>query len=677
MKNSDSAMARRKRNPSLTGLTVEENRLLSALVRHPEETDRRLSEISGLDLKNTTYLRIRMQKLGIFRYLRIPAFGRLGAGVFWACILDKGSDGKGQGSSNEIKRALKALPGVFWAVSDGSETLVLGICKNREEVMAGIARSERTDGLNAKETVVLPIEALEKGSFFDFARVLENPAGVSAAEPGGPPIGTAGSFRPLLEFEKEALQALVDFPDEGPTALARRLGISVKMFQDRTEEIERERLYRTVVVPDIRFLGRDTLAVWMAGAVCREEPVGAEVQDDPADTEAAPLRMDPGASGEQEREPAAVRPVPLDTCAASEGRAGPPGELPTGNRDGPPEEAPRPVVEMMPWQYSPMITHGKPRHEAPESRESGRYGAKRGMEALPKDIARTLIGRPSREAVERARQELEHRRLWDIDLDRILQDAGVIPVKRWGPGDISPAPARTGQAGGSGPTKPVDDGRVPAGGTGEGGNGAAGGQGAGRGVLEEGEKGAAPTCGDVPQASLMERSRAGDAKCAVVIPVKRKRGRPPKNRIGPAGTVAVAVEKGRPARGAAGKAQRGTQVPKRKRGRPRKKHAKGNLAMAMERFSVRVVEKGQDSGRGPVEPETDLEAVPVFLDATDSGRRIMVGLFRDEEAARQADLQVRRGIGKGSGLRLMRMTKLEIVKELSFGSVVRELLAEY
>ena len=145
--NCDFTLARRIRNPLLTGLTGDEMQLLAALVRHPEDTDRHLAEISGLDLKKTTYLRTRMRKLGIFRYLRIPAFRRLGAEVFWACLLETGYDRGDSGASEGLKRKLKNLPGILWAIADGNIALVLGICRTRADVQAGIDRLEVIQGI--------------------------------------------------------------------------------------------------------------------------------------------------------------------------------------------------------------------------------------------------------------------------------------------------------------------------------------------------------------------------------------------------------------------------------------------------------------------------------------------------------------------------------------------------
>jgi hypothetical protein len=254
------------RNLSSKGLSENERRLLSALVHFPDATDRQLAEIAGLEPQKVTYLRTRIHKRGAFRYMRIPAFGRLGAELFSATVLALNPQVERKVSMKLLQQAVGAMPGVFWAFADEQQAVVLGIYGSRNEMEADSARLACILTVAGKESVAMPLSSFDGANFLDFRPVVSGlmniPRSGSAAAPGAEPADAtspaqgpataSGRFRPLLGFEKEAFQALIDNPEDGASALARRLGITRSAFLHRTEEIMREGLYRTVVVPDIR-----------------------------------------------------------------------------------------------------------------------------------------------------------------------------------------------------------------------------------------------------------------------------------------------------------------------------------------------------------------------------------------------------------------------------------------
>jgi len=698
------------RNPSLTGLTGEEKKLLSALVHFPNETDRRLGEMSGLEAPRAIYIRSRMQKLGIFQYLRVPDFSRLGAGFFWAGVLETGAGGDEGAALGRLRPMLGGMANLFWAFGGAGLAVVMGLYRSHEEVAADIAALERVPGVRVAGSVELPAAALEKGNFLDFSRVLERPAGNWGAGAENAAGAAAGRFRPLLRFEKEALQALVDFPDDGYTALARRLGLELRVFLERTGEVQRERLYRTVAVPDIRLLGMEALAVWMttggeAKTLAEETvpgqpapaveaaPQEAEVpRDGPirdADT-GEPLPMDTGMVAEQDsvlpdglpaglkddwvsdsardkRERAEAR--SRKRAGAKAGRNDGAGQAPAGaeGRDGA-GKAPAAAGDLkMPWQVAPMARPSRPRYDGPRPWETGPSGGKRGIEALPKDIARTLIGRPSRETVEQARNELERRRIWDIDLDRILQDAGVVPAKRTAPSAPPLPPVWVKLASGARMASPADGVQGSAMNAGGWGARASAGFGENKAIAGNG--------GDLtmPGAAAATVTISSPAGLVMTVAVKRKRGRPPKVRPAPVETGAAALDTSPVAVLADGGIDAPAPVVKRKRGRPRKNPVNGNVAMAMERFSARVEDE-----KGPVgqkaRPDSAQAAMPVLLDAREAGRRFMLGLFRERSDVDRADERLNDELGAGLELHLMPVAQLEILKPLDFGAVTRRIL---
>ena len=122
-----------------------------------------------------------------------------------------------------------------------------------------------------------------------------------------------------------------------------------------------------------------------------------------------------------------------------------------------------------------------------------------------------------------------------------------------------------------------------------------------------------------------------------------------------------------------------------------KKRKEGSQAMVMEKFSLRVDEEGRKgTGPGAGSPERDegtmngsekstegpaeLSALPLFLDAREGGRRLMLGLFPDEDSALLANERINREAGPGTQLRLMSIQKLEVLKELDFGPVLQKTL---
>jgi hypothetical protein len=482
---------------SSKGLSENERRLLSALVHFPEATDRQLGEIAGLEPQTATYLRTRLHKRGVFRYLRIPTLGRLGAELFSASILTLNPQVERRVSIESLKQKLGAMPGIFWAFADEHQTVVLGIYGSRNELEGDSARLASVPTVAGKESVVLPLTSSEFANFLDFGPVVNGLTNIPAsgttaaqgAEPAyaaGPAQGPAtasGRFRPLLGFEKEAFQALVDNPEEGASALARRLGITRSAFLHRTEEIMCERLYRTVVVPDIRLIGLEALAIWSAGGgeIGAEEtgngeavtvPVGqVSTPSEPGSLDVPVRNMETGEMSPQAPETAlgSAPVLPEGIPALKENRvpeameragrteesstpqAGDPGkgeEEPSAAAKGSemtekrPEEAggtpPDPDDGKMPWHSFPLASPARSGFEAAPRWNSRESGGSRGIEALPKDLRRMLIGRPSKEAVELVKEELWRRRIRDVDLDQILQDAGVLPVKQ-----SIPVPARS------------------------------------------------------------------------------------------------------------------------------------------------------------------------------------------------------------------------------------------
>jgi hypothetical protein len=485
----DFVLARRVHDLSSTGLSENERRLLSALVHFPEATDKRLGEIASLEPQAVTYLRTRLHKRGVFRYMRIPTFGRLGAELFSASILTLNPQIERRASMESLRQALGAMPGIFWAFGDGHQAVVLGIYGSRNEMEADLARLASIPTVAGKESVAMPMSSFDGANFLEFRPVVSGltniPTSGTPASPGvepacasGPAQGPAtasGRFRPLLGFEKEAFQALVDNPEEGASALARRLGITRSAFLHRTEEIMREGLYRTVVVPDIRLIGLEALAIWSAGGgeIGAGETGAGEVVTTPVGRVSTPpepgsldvpvQNIETGEISPQAPEPALESapilperiPALKEDCAPEAlKRAGGGDESPfplagdlvkveeeaSAIASGPaitekrPEEAggrpPDPDDGKMPWQSFPLAPPARSGFEAAPRWDSRESRGTRGIEALPKDLRGMLIGRPSNEAVEKVKAELWRRHIRDIDLDQILQDAGVLPVKQ-------------------------------------------------------------------------------------------------------------------------------------------------------------------------------------------------------------------------------------------------------
>jgi len=484
-----SSLAGRRSCPQLKILSENERKILSAIINYIDATDRRLGEITGLGAKTVTYLRTRLHKRGYFRYVRIPAFGRLGAEVFCAAVFGLDSASERQTTVSALRNSLESATGVVWAVTEGNTAVVLGVYRSHAEMRAEMARLAAIRGVSGMETVTLPMPAMECGRFMDFR---EPPAGLGIDGEAGAQVPTSNRFRLLLGFEKKVFQALIGYPEEGPTALARRLGISRSAFITRTEEVERGRLYRTVVVPDIKHIGLETLAVWSfggkqgkaedieAGEVAfghfQEDPslsnAGENVEWDEAKVtdEPVPCRPEgtmgsesvlpegmlagftdsrdkeargggleqrsPGAStvARAEKEPATI--VQVSTAKVIEPKEE--GILGIKECDGP---VAKPSVESsgtrlnlddekMPWDISPLAKPARAALEAsPQLDSKGTWGSK-GIEALPKDLRTLLIGRPTKEAVDHVKAELERRHIRDIDMNQILQDAGFLPARR-------------------------------------------------------------------------------------------------------------------------------------------------------------------------------------------------------------------------------------------------------
>jgi hypothetical protein len=647
------------------------------------------------------------------------------------------------------------MPCAFWAFADEHQAVVLGIYSSRLEMRADLARMASVPGVKVTESVVLPMSSFDNGNFLDFRPIVGGPVDAPGMEPAdvtGPaqtdvpcpkrqvapslkPVGvparepveglamSAGRFRPLLGFEMEAFQALIQEPEEGATALARRLGITRSAFIDRTEEIEHERLYWTVVVPDIQFIGLGTLAIWSAGggetgagengageavtAPVEQVSPTSEVEDgvEPVQgTETGdPLPFDPKPGPEREAVlhkgiPASLKDGRIPEAGESAGleEKSPPlsAKAPEPEEEEPsamakghvimekhPEEAggtsPDPDDGKMPWQFSTLARPVRSGFEAAPRWESQASRGTKGIEALPKDLRRMLIGRPSKDAVEHVKAELDRRRIRDIDLNRILQDAGVLPARR------------------RAPAAPV----IP--------------------TVSPGVHTAVPTV----SASLPRRQGHPPKNVVIPVPVPgpvpRRRGRPPKNAVMP--TLVpdpVPRRRGRPPKNArkmapvpcpfpqaatamvvpAGNAGEPLPVVRRKRGRPRKnpmpekqKTKTGYRAMAMEEFTIRPEGPGRKgrkldgehsegdkagAGKGPEDGlATGSATLPLFLDAREGGRRFMMGFFPDRDSALRVHEQILREVGPGVRLRLISVWQLEVLKELAFGPVLRQILA--
>lgn len=248
-------ISRRQKEPEEAHLTFREKIVLHALIEHPELNDRELAEKIHLKRSTITAIKNRLLERKLYRVLNIPNFLALG---YKALTFVYGSISNYTTETEKQLLKLKEIPGLYAIRVTDINFYALYVTDDliafQKQITPLMNTWTKTKMFKEQPTVVhSPLELNKISRFLNYAPLCNHILKL------GHDIETKhwqmkDSQKKLTKNKKEVLYAIVKYPHENIMQIARRLRLSRVTVAKIIKELKREKLYKTVVMPEIKRL---------------------------------------------------------------------------------------------------------------------------------------------------------------------------------------------------------------------------------------------------------------------------------------------------------------------------------------------------------------------------------------------------------------------------------------
>lgn len=239
-------------------LTTKERMVFYYLVKYPNESDRFVSEKSGIKLSTVTAIKNRLLQLGYFRSIRIPCYYNIGYEMFnysiWKLLSNK-LDFEGIVESDSFKQ-LNYMMG-----QSGTRLFMVNFSRDYTDTWRainavnkyirdsyGFEYTDKLAGFNLfplRESIIL--------SYMDYDSLVGKALDIGQVKPIDPYI--ARSVYQFNKIEEKVFRALIEYPDVPDTTLSEKFGMTRQLISRLKKKFDKEKLFKTIRMPNLNKLG--------------------------------------------------------------------------------------------------------------------------------------------------------------------------------------------------------------------------------------------------------------------------------------------------------------------------------------------------------------------------------------------------------------------------------------
>ena len=248
-------------------LSAREQQVLYELVRRPSDTDKNISDRTGLKLSTITAIRHRLKAKGVFHNIRIPCPQAIGAELMAVNYSVYKATASVESRLKTGKKFAKSHKEVFWALNEYVQSVGLHFSKNYTDISSNITELEEyytVNGYLGEEGIhllIFPFEMVDIPYFFDFSPLLaqsfgiiEDPRKKQEKIPNGCAKSNNGDNQ-LSETGRLVYYSLVKHPDLTDTELSEKISVSQRTITKLRKEFEERGLMKSAIIPDLEKLG--------------------------------------------------------------------------------------------------------------------------------------------------------------------------------------------------------------------------------------------------------------------------------------------------------------------------------------------------------------------------------------------------------------------------------------
>lgn len=251
------------------GLSKNEKMVLYGLVRYPLLNDRELAETLNLKMSTVATIRNRLKRRGYFFTTRVPMLHNINAELLTVAYGNFTPGAK----KVDMEKIGKVIAGEIAEANlvcgESYQAFSVGIARNYTEVKKSIESFERTaiengiyDQKEGFNFVFLPYSTSKVYNYFNYSTLLANLFGIKEHKH----TDDSKLFEPyeygrLTEVEKRVLYGLIKYPDTPDYKIAEAMKVSRHVVAKTKARFEKEKITRSLRIPDLSKLGFDILAL--------------------------------------------------------------------------------------------------------------------------------------------------------------------------------------------------------------------------------------------------------------------------------------------------------------------------------------------------------------------------------------------------------------------------------
>jgi DNA-binding MarR family transcriptional regulator len=247
-------------------LSEKEKLVLYYLVKYPALNDREVSERIGMKISTLTSIKNRLRKGDYYKTIRIPHLSYIGYELMWARY---GTYKTVKDTEEIFKKEREIIEesglNTFYAIQDGHSFFSLNISRNYTEAQNQIKTIEKEfqalEYIDKFNYIFLPFELTINLFDFDYSLLLKNTFGIEDEWMFSLPgiLDTEGTMADLRKNDVRILQSLIKNPQLPDTAIANEINATRQAVSRLRKKFEKERVIRTVRVPNVKHLGYEVL----------------------------------------------------------------------------------------------------------------------------------------------------------------------------------------------------------------------------------------------------------------------------------------------------------------------------------------------------------------------------------------------------------------------------------
>ena len=250
-------------------LTKKEKLMLYGLVKHPQSSDRELSEILNLKHSTITSIRHRLKENDYFRKLMIPKLQTFGCEML-VVIYTHFSPLIPLFERVEITgETIEVFEEIFFSVGEQDKGFSLSISKDYATI--GRINDIRTQTFGGRglledeypNTVVFPFEISKIYRFFDSSPLIRKNYNLDFEKDTELSIvDFISTEEELSDTEKNVYCMLISYPELSDSDIGRELGVSRHTVSRSRRKFEENNLFNKIILPNFQKLGFEILAFY-------------------------------------------------------------------------------------------------------------------------------------------------------------------------------------------------------------------------------------------------------------------------------------------------------------------------------------------------------------------------------------------------------------------------------